>query len=142
MTMMTNAINATHSIVNVHDGILSGNTFLLVSLLLETFRLRNVSWHADRHFHFFLFCFVLLQQSNSWHNFKRRHDEPHSQEAVGAIGGALCVGIMLSRSLRAAQRGHVEECKGIRQLCSRCVVPQKNTPVSLCLAVARGIEWF
>lgn len=66
-------------------------------------------WHAEQHFRlFFLFVFfpARMKQSNSWHNFKQRRDEPHPQEAVGAFGGALCVGIMLSRSLRGGvQRG-------------------------------------
>lgn len=72
--------------------------------------------------------------------FSKHHcKEPHSQPAVGASVAALCVGITLSRSLRATQRGHVEECKGEQQLFSSCFVPQKNTRVSSCLTVTQGI---
>lgn len=54
-----------------------------------------------------------------------------------ALVGALCVGITSSRSLRATQRGHVEECKGEQQSFSRCFVPEMNTSVSSCFTATQ-----
>lgn len=53
-----------------------------------------------------------MKQSNSWHNYIQPHDELHLREAEDAFVGALCVGIMLSWSPRAAQGVHEEECEG------------------------------